>query len=113
MLHFEKDHAERFSLNVSWTQLDEGRVFLGQFKHTMLNTIKCIEHTALQKYLCCILCDGQDRKNLLKIETDHVDTNVKAWLKELTTYSFSANRCPKQLMPSLVTLIIIYNVICT
>ena len=90
-------------------------VLLRQFKHTMLNIIKCIKHTvatlgwiasrtkmilltqnskkkfsstvsALQKYPCCIWCDGQDRKNLLKIETDHVDTNVKAWTERTNNY---------------------------
>ena len=35
--------------------------------------------SALQKYPCGILCDGQDRQNLLEIETYHIDTNVKAW----------------------------------
>ena len=40
----------------------------------------------LQKYPCCILCDGQDRHNLLKIVTDHVDTNIKAWAKRTNNF---------------------------
>ena len=102
---FEKDHGEWFGLKVSRTQLDEGRgiaetiqahnakyhkVYKTYCSNSRLNSFtdkndsadpKKFSFTvsALQKYPCCIWCDGQDIKNLFKIETDHVDTNVKAW----------------------------------
>ena len=106
---FEKDHGERFGLNMSWTQLDEGRgiadtIQAHNAKYYKVYKTYCINSrlnsltdkndsadpklakkkfsstvSASQKYPCWIWCDGHDRKNLLKIETDHVDTNVKAW----------------------------------
>ena len=79
-------------------------VLLRQFKQTMLNIIKCIKHTVAtlgwiaSRTKMILLTQNSKKKvqfysicstevsllhmmwcDLLKIETDHVDTHVKAW----------------------------------
>jgi hypothetical protein len=42
--------------------------------------------SALQKSPCCIICEGQDQKNLRKAETYNVDTNLKTWAQSTKNF---------------------------
>ena len=50
-----------------------------------------VTHSSPQGVRCCIICEGEDQKNLHRVATDNVDANLKSWAKTNENFQLLVN----------------------